>query len=171
MESIRLIISKYYIEFIIGLTTISTLLTLYIVISQYRTNKLAKRYNKLVNGIKGINIEDLLMNINKDINKINIDINLIQQNINEIETKLSFAIRRVGFIRYNAFDDMGSQLSFSIALLDDFNNGFILTSIYGRENTVSYGKPIKNGTSNIPLSAEEIIVIDRAIKGEYSHSI
>ena len=171
MESVRLIISNYYIEFIIGLTLVSTLLTLFIVISQYKTNKLAKKYEKLVNGIKGINIEDLLININKDINDLNIDINLIKQNINEIETKLSFAIRRVGFMRYNAFDDMGSQLSFSIALLDDFNNGFILTSIYGRENTVSYGKPIKNGTSNIPLSAEEIIVIDRAIKGEYSHNI
>ncbi|NLY46361.1 MAG: DUF4446 family protein [Tissierella sp.] len=171
MESVRSIISSYYIEFIVGLSIMSILLTLFIVITQYRTNKLAKKYNKLVNGIKGIELEDLLININKDINDMNLDINTMEQNINEIETKLSFAIRKVGFIRYNAFDDMGSQLSFSIALLDDFKNGFVFTSIYGRENTVSYGKPIKNGTSNIPLSAEEIIVIDRAIKGEYSHNV
>lgn len=171
MESIRLIISRYYIEFIIGLAIISILLTLFLIISQYKTNKLAKKYKSLINGKDGINIEDLLLNINSDIKDLNIDINLIEKNINEIETKLSFAIRRVGFMRYNAFDDMGSQLSFSIALLDDFNNGFILTSIYGRENTVSYGKPIKNGTSSIPLSAEELIVIDRAIRGEYSLNI
>lgn len=171
MESIKWIISNYYIEFIMGLSIISVLLTLFIIISQLKTNKLVKKYNQLVNGIKGINIEDLLTNINKDINNINQDINGMEQNIKEIETKLSFAIRRIGFIRYNAFDDMGSQLSFSIALLDDFKNGFVLTSIYGRENTISYGKPIKNGTSNIPLSAEEMIVIDRAIKGEYSHNI
>ena len=171
MESLRLIISSYYVEFIMGLFIISLSLTLFIIITQYRTSKLAKKYNKLVNGIKGIELEDLLISINEDINNINLDINTIEQNINEIETKLSFAIRRVGFIRYNAFDDMGSQLSFSIALLDDFKNGFVYTSIYGRENTVSYGKPIKNGTSNIPLSAEEIIALDRAIIGEYSHNI
>lgn len=171
MESVRSIVSTYYIEFIMGLLVISLLLILFIIISQYRTKKLVKKYNKLVNGISGIDIEELLKNINKDINDMNLDINKIEKNINEIETKLSFAIRRVGFIRYNAFDDMGSQLSFSIALLDDFKNGFVYTSIYGRENTVSYGKPIKNGTSNIPLSAEEMIVIDRAIIGEYSHNV
>lgn len=74
-------------------------------------------------------------------------------------------------MRYNAFDDMGSQLSFSIALLDDFKNGFVLTSIYGREETVSYCKEVKNGTSTIPLSAEEIMVLDRAIKGQISYNV
>ncbi|HZK00833.1 MAG TPA: DUF4446 family protein [Tissierellaceae bacterium] len=171
MESLRLFISYYYIELIMGLSIISLLLILFIIISQHRTRKLAKKYYSLVNGIDGINIEDLLAGINKEIKKLDRDINLIEENINMIETKLSFAIRKVGFIRYSAFDDMGSQLSFSIALLDDFKNGFVLSSIYGRENTVSYGKPIKNGTSNIPLSAEEIIAIDRAIKGEYMYNI
>lgn len=171
MESLRSIISTYYIEFIIGLSIISILLVLFIIISQYKTSKLVKKYKKLVNGKDGSNFEDLLLNINKDINDMNIDINLIEKNINELETKLSFAIRKVGFMRYSAFDDMGSQLSFSIALLDDYKNGFVITSIYGRENNITYGKPIKNGTSNIPLSAEELIVIDRAIKGEYSLNI
>lgn len=171
MESLKSIISYYYIELLIGLSIIVILLIFFVIISQYKTNKLAKKYNLLVNGIKDVNIEDLLISINKDINEINRDINLIDKNIDEIETKLSFAIKRVGFIRYNAFDDMGSQLSFSIALLDDFKNGFILTSIFGRESNVCYGKPIKNGTSNIPLSAEEIIALDRAIKGEYSYNI
>ncbi len=171
MESLKSFISYYYLEFIFGLSIISILLMFIIIISQYKTRKLAKRYNNLVHGIDGINIEDLLININKDIEGLNRDINMMNKNIDEIETKLSFAIRRIGFIRYNAFDDIGSQLSFSIALLDDFKNGFVLTSIYGRENTVSYGKPIKNGTSNIPLSAEEIIALDRAIKGEYGLNI
>ena len=171
MEVLKSIISNYYIEFIIGLSIIVVFLIFFVIITQYKTNKLRKKYYNIVSGIDGINIEDLLIGINKDINDINRDINLIDQNINEIETKLSFAIRRTGFIRYNAFDDVGSQLSFSIALLDDYKNGFVVTSIYGRENTVSYGKPIKNGTSNIPLSAEEIIALDRAIRGEYSHNI
>lgn len=86
--------------------------------------------------------------------------------------KLTFAIQKVGFVRYNAFGDMGSELSFSIAFLDNFLNGFILTSIYGREHSTCYAKPIKDGKSIYPLSAEEIQAIDRAIKGEdYAKSI
>lgn len=97
--------------------------------------------------------------------------NTIDQKIESIETKLAFAIQKVGFVRYNAFGDMGSDLSFSIALLDKFQNGFVLTSIYGREHTTSYAKPIKFGKSIYPLSVEEIQAIDRAIIGEYKEKI
>lgn len=165
MRSIETLINNYNTEIIIGLFIgIISLLIVFIIYS-HKTNKSIKRYNQLVNGIKDIDMEDLLLNINKNIKDINKDINLMDQNIGDIRTRLAFAIQKVGFIRYNAFDDMGSQLSFSIALLDDFKNGFVVTSIYGREDTVTYGKPIKNGTSNIPLSAEEMIAVDRAIKG------
>ncbi len=67
---------------------------------------------------------------------------------------------------------MGSELSYSIVLLDEHLNGFVLTSIYGREQSVSYAKPIKDGKSTFPLSAEEMQAMDRAIKGElYTSSI
>lgn len=165
MESIKIIIEHYNTEIILGLLISIFCLLILFLIYIYRTNKSIKRYNQLVNGIKDINIEDLLININNDIENAKKDINLMEHNIGEMRTKLAFAIQKVGFIRYNAFDDMGSELSFSIALLDEFKNGFVITSIYGREDTVTYGKPIKNGTSNLPLSAEEMLAIDRAIKG------
>ncbi len=169
MERITTFIINYNIEVMIGLSIGLLFLFILFIIYILKTNKAIKRYNQLVNGINENNIEELLIAINRDIKDMNRDINLMEQDIDGIKTKLCFAIQKVGFIRYNAFDGMGSQLSFSIALLDNFKNGFILTSIYGKENAVSYGKPIKNGTSNIPLSAEEMIAIDRAIKGEYTN--
>ena len=114
----------------------------------------------------GKNIEEILMKIQEELIRQDANIDSIEGDIKDIQLKLSFAIRKVGFMRYNAFDDMGSDLSFSMALLDDYKNGFVISSIYGRENTVSYGKAIRNGESKIPLSAEEILVIDRAIRGE-----
>ena len=63
---------------------------------------------------------------------------------------------------------MGSDQSFSLALLDSFKNGFVITSIYGRDYASTYGKPVKNGKSVYPLSVEEIQAIDRAIIGEIS---
>lgn len=167
MNNIIQYIADNMISIVIGLSISLLILFVLFLINLFRLNRSIRNYNQLVNGISDIDIEELLMKINRDVDDMNRDINLMEQDISNIRTKLAFAIQKVGFIRYNAFDDMGSQLSFSIALLDAFKNGFVITSIYGRENVVSYGKPIKDGTSSIPLSAEEMIAIDRAIKGEY----
>ncbi len=166
MEEIRTLINEYNVEIILGLVVAYLLLFIGVIISQYKTKKSRERYQALVNGMDGINIEEVLLRVQKDISNIDTEINGIDLKIKGIEEKLAFAIRKVGFMRYNAFDDMGSKLSFSLALLDDFKNGFVISSIYSREDTITYGKEVKNGTSKIPLSTEEILVIDRAIKGE-----
>lgn len=145
-------------------------LILYITqIIEYRKHK--KRYDSLTRGLSGANIEDLFLKINTEMSSINRDINLIEDNIEAFETKLSFTIQKMGFVRYNAFADTGSELSFSIALLDAYNNGFVLTSIYGREQAVMFGKPIQNANSNVPLSPEEIAAINRALMGESAEKI
>jgi|SRR5699024_10493229 len=167
MEDIILFISNYNEELLVILYLGFLFLFVLGLVSQYKSRKAREKYQELVRGMDGINIEELLIDIQSHINNTDKKIKSLDEKINSIDGKLSFAIRKVGFIRYNAFSDMGSELSFSIALLDDFKNGFVLSSIYGRENTVSYGKSIENGTSNIPLSAEEVIAIDRAMKGEY----
>lgn len=156
-----------YVEIIIIVLSvfIFILLVLYI-ISLRKFKKHKERYNSLTRGLSGANIEDLFLSINRDISSVNRDVNLLEDHLESLETKLSFALQRIGFVRYNAFGDMGSELSFSIALLDSYNNGFVLTSIYGRERSVSFSKPIKNGKTNIPISPEEMLAIDRALKGE-----
>lgn len=64
--------------------------------------------------------------------------------------------------RYNAFDDQGSDLSFSVAFLDEDQNGVVLSSIYGREESRTYAKPISQGASRYPLTGEETSVISEA---------
>ncbi len=166
MEYIRDFISTFNIEIIIGLIVTLVLLLIVSIIQGVMIKKSRERYNLFVRGMNGIDIEGLFIKSHGDIMDIKRDLELFEKNLESLETKLTFSIQRIGFIRYNAFYDMGSDLSFSIALLDSYRNGFVLTSIYGRENSVSYAKPVKNGVSNIPLSAEELIAIERAIKGE-----
>lgn len=165
-----------FIEFnstylILGLLVVFFLvLILYIAqIREYKKHK--ERYNSLTRGLSGANIEDLFLRINSELSSINRDINLIEDNIEAFETKLSFTIQKMGFVRYNAFADTGSELSFSIALLDAYNNGFVLTSIYGREQAVIFGKPIQNANCNVPLSPEEMAAINRALMGESAEKI
>lgn len=113
------------------------------------------------------NIEGLLTNNSIKLQDIFTEMNLIKQDIKKLEGKLAFAIQYVGIVKYNAFDNVGNNLSFSLALLDQFKNGVIITSIYGRDFTTIYGKPIQYGKSDYQLSDEEIEAVDRALKGEF----
>ena len=79
-----------------------------------------------------------------------------------LEKNSKFFLQKVGIIRFNPFPEVGSNQSFSIALLDNNNDGVVITSLYSREENRVYGKPIKNGISEYSLSKEEIKAIKRA---------
>ena len=69
--------------------------------------------------------------------------------------KLESTFQKVGIVKYDAFNQMGGQLSFSLALLDENDNGFVLNSVHSAEGCYSYTKEIKNGMCEISLGDEE----------------
>lgn len=71
---------------------------------------------------------------------------------------------KLGILRFAAFENEGSDLSFSVALVDDNQNGMVMTSIYGRHESRVYAKPIENGTSSYALSEEEKQALALAVK-------
>ena len=73
------------------------------------------------------------------------------------------AVRHVGLVRYDAFEDVGGRLSFSCALLDDHGTGVVMTSINGRQDTRVYAKPVTDGRSAYNLSGEEEEAIRQAL--------
>ena len=75
------------------------------------------------------------------------------------------AVRHVGLVRYDAFEDVGGRLSFSCALLDDHGSGVVMTSINGRQDTRVYAKPVDAGRSPYNLSVEEEEAIRQALAG------
>ena len=75
------------------------------------------------------------------------------------------AVRHVGLVRYDAFEDVGGRLSFSCAMLDDHGTGVIMTSINGRADTRVYAKPVMEGQSQYNLSLEEEEAIRQALSG------
>jgi len=70
--------------------------------------------------------------------------------------------QRVGVVRFNPFKEVGGDQSFSIALLDAKNNGFVITGLYTREGNRIFAKPIENGQSKYLLSGEEKEAIKKA---------
>jgi len=82
------------------------------------------------------------------------------QELADLKEKNKKNLQKTGIVRFNPFGEIGGDQSFSIALLDADNNGFVITSHYYRESNRVYAKPVKNRTSKYELSEEE----KRAIK-------
>lgn len=162
MEPIFDFFTEYILEIVIVISALNVLLLLLYIIRGVRISNITKKYNRLVGDSNSNSLEAILLNYIDEIKAAKgemLELRKYSENLNE---RIELCIQRVGFIRYNAFSDMGSDLSFSIALLDDNLDGFVLTSIYGREESNTYAKPILKGESTYPLSVEEMQALDRA---------
>ena len=87
------------------------------------------------------------------------------EELKKLKTEVNFAIQKVGIVRFNPFSEVGSDQSFSVAILDKNDNGIVMTSLYTREGNRVYAKPIKTGISEYLLSNEEKSAIEKAKTG------
>ena len=76
--------------------------------------------------------------------------------------------QKLGLVKYDAFKEMGGKLSFALVLLDENNNGFLINSVHSSDGCYSYTKRIKDGDSEIALSNEEKVAVERAVNGNTS---
>lgn len=81
----------------------------------------------------------------------------------QLRSLISGCVSRIGTVRFDAFDDMGGRLSFSVALLDERGDGAVITAINGRTETRAYAKPVIRGASRHTLSQEEASAIAQAL--------
>lgn len=120
-----------------------------------RLGTLSKKYKSFMVGASGVSLEDKLIELLKARTQQEDNIKGLHFSLRELEQDLKYSVQHVGVVRFNAFPDAGSDLSFSIAVLDGNNDGFVLSSIYGRDESRVYAKPITKGISDYLLSDEE----------------
>lgn len=94
------------------------------------------------------------------------DFEKISKELAVLKKDNKFNVQKVGLVRFNPFKEIGSNQSFSLALLDGKENGVVITSLYTREGNRVYGKPIESGKSLYLLSQEENEAIEKAQKIE-----
>lgn len=164
------ILNKFLIansnKVLLGVTLVSIFTLIVFIIVSIKLSKMIKRYDELMKGVSGGNLEDMILSYAKTVNSVKTDVKELSKKSDILEKELGFAVNKVYSKRYNAFPDMGSDLSFSLVLLNSKNTGVIITSIYGRDENRVYLKPVKRGECSYTLSPEEQELLYNAIKSE-----
>ncbi|HNU96740.1 MAG TPA: DUF4446 family protein [Candidatus Portnoybacteria bacterium] len=127
--------------------------------------KTRKKIKIFMKGSKIVDVEEVITGQIKLIKEIKNDIKKLSNWNEKLQQISNIAITKVGVVRFNPFKDTGGDQSFAIALLDSNDNGLVISSLYSREGTRIYTKPIEAGKSiNYNLSDEEQEAISKAIK-------
>lgn len=129
-----------------------------------RQNRLLRRYRHLLAGEAKLNLEELLLQQEESLNRLTAKLTENSSRLFRIEEEAQLHFQKSGIVRYSAFSDIGSDLSFSVALLDGKNSGVVLSSLYGRSESRVYAKPVRHGVSTYQLSDEEQQAIRRAVE-------
>lgn len=150
--------------FLVVLLGVMIILLIGFIVLLIKFSNLSKKYKSFMEKLgKGKNLEEDLETYMYRVEKVEKQNAEIFHQMQNIENTLIKSIQKVGIVRYNAFKDVGSDLSFTLALLDNKNNGVVLNGIYSREMSNIYAKPIENGKSSYVLSEEETQAIQKAI--------
>ena len=166
MSNILNIINEYSGLIVIGLAIITLLLLITTIVLLLSVNKVEKKYRKMMRGTNSRNLEEV---INSNLDNIDVALNNSKESLERCEKiaeDLKSCVNKVAIMRYKAFEDVGSDLSFSIAILDSYNDGVIITGIYSRHDSTTYAKPIDKGISRYDLSEEELHVLNEAINSK-----
>jgi len=127
-----------------------------------------RHYLRLVKGAKEGNLKKILDNIVDLETKNRKDILRLEKELISFRAASQVFVQKVGLVRFNPLGDFGGEHSFSLAILDGNDKGFLVTSIHARERTRVYVKPVKNGKSKYKLSKEEEKALNEAQKnGNY----
>jgi uncharacterized membrane protein YvbJ len=152
-------------NYVILANLIITLVLIILVLTlSSRLTAARKRFKQLLNGESNMDVEQLILQVQSKLNKHQDELKLTSDQVHAISNTLKKMKGKVGIHRYNAFSDAGSDLSFTLALLDDYHDGVLVTGIHSREQTYLYAKPITNGESKYTLSPEEKVAINLTVK-------
>ncbi|NBH82718.1 DUF4446 family protein [bacterium C-53] len=139
------------------------LLIILIIVIFVQMSRVKKNYEKFMRGKNVRSLESEISGLFEDINFLKESSKKNSDDIKEMDQRLLRAYQKVGIVRYDAFQQMGGKLSFSITLLDDVNNGFILNSVHSTDGCYTYTKEIVGGESYIALGDEERESLNKAM--------
>ena len=154
-------ISTDYI--VIGMAAVILLLVILMIVNIVQMSKLKKRYAIFMKGKNAKSLEDTLVYRLEQVDEL-IETNAAnERNIDALFKRMKFGFQKYGLVKYDAFQEMGGKLSFSLAMLDEKNDGFVLNAVHSREGCYTYVKEIVKGESYVVLGQEEKEALRQAV--------
>jgi len=162
MEIINNIIKSE--AFLIGVAVVNLLLLILYICNLLKLKKINKNYKTFMKKLgNGNNIEEMLQKYITKVEEVNEKNEEILNYCTRLDKDISLCIKKIGMVRYSAFKDTGSDLSFALALLNDKNDGVLLNGIYSREMSNIYAKQVNQGKTSVKVSDEEKQALDIAL--------
>lgn len=150
--------------FLILMLVLNLLMIAAFIFAYFNMIKLRKNYTQFMKKLgNGDDIEEILKDFIVKVDNIEQENEEIKDFIYVLNERVNGCFQKTGMVRYNAFKDTGSNLSFALAILDKNNDGVVLNGIYSRDISNIYAKPVFNGKSEYKLSDEEVEAIIKAI--------
>lgn len=140
---------------IIGLLVVVIILLILVIVNIVQIKNLKKNYNIFMSGKNAKSLEDVIVKRLEQVDGLLKANNKNEQDIKLLAKNMKLAYQKMGLYKYDAFHEMGGKLSFSLAMLDCRNNGYIINAMHTREGCYTYIKEIIDGNSIIVLSKEE----------------
>ncbi|ETA81315.1 DUF4446 family protein [Youngiibacter fragilis] len=147
----------------IALAALFLVYTVIFILLLVRTNKLQRKLTRLMKGSSAVSIEEMISSYQEKVETAKQNSEMCVDNLKLLNSQIRNCVQKVGVVRFKAFEDVGSDLSYSVALLDDHNDGVVITSLFGRNISTSYAKPIEKGESKYALSDEEMYAMNKAM--------
>lgn len=154
MEELNLLAGQHIFIITVLLAVVIFILLIMLVITRKKLALMQDKYDYFTKGSE-VNIDQVLTRTLQELEKTQAELQQLQQKHGQLRERVKGCIQKVKMERYDAFDAMGGEMSYSILLADENNDGIILTSIYGREDNRCYAKDVKGGKSSYVLAEEE----------------
>ncbi len=148
-----------------GLAFVVLVVLVLLVVQSVRLRRATRAYRILVSGGDGGSLQEVLNGHIGQVHDVAARLGDLNRLYTYLEQRSRGSLQHIGLVRFNPFEDTGSDQSFAIALLDDQRDGLVISSLHGRANTRVFAKPVRNGTSTHALSDEEANAIRIAVEG------
>ena len=148
---------------LLGMFLFTLVLVVILILTVVKINKLKSRLDRFLIGSDGSSLEQDIISLYEENKLLKANADKNRKEMRFLNKKMESAFQKMGLVKYDAFSQMGGQLSFSLCLLDDNNNGFIINSVHSTEGCYSYTKEIRAGESALDLGEEEAEALSIAL--------
>ena len=151
---------------ILAILIILMVLLVFCMVMVIKFNQLNEKYREFMRGNSGKSLEERILQRFQELDKLKNELSDSTERIKALEDARDTSFKKMAIQRYDAFNEMGGKLSYSLCILNDDNDGYIMTSMHNRDGCYTYVKEIIKGNTFTLLSDEEKAVLEEAMRTE-----